>query len=109
MIVYKPDNMESIGHNQRLGKIFFHNRGLAAIEKMAVQGKDVNDHFTKGKMMPPLKNVQRVNVDFTAQMLTELDKLAQELNISRQAVIKSFLRVAIDQHLLASKRGKRAS
>jgi hypothetical protein len=83
--------------------------GLAAIEKMAVQGKDVNDYFTKGKVMPPLKSVQRVNVDFTAQMLNELDKLAQELNISRQAVIKSFLRVALDQHLSASKKSRSAS
>jgi hypothetical protein len=83
---------------------------LKAIEKMATQGKDVNSYFTKGKMKPPLKSIQRVNVDFTAQMLNELDKLAHDLNISRQAVIKSFLRVAIDQHLQASKgRKQRAS
>jgi hypothetical protein len=80
---------------------------LGTIEKMATQGKNVNAYFTKGKMMPPLKAVQRVNVDFTTQMLDELDKLAQELNISRQAVIKTFLRVAIDQHLLAAKKSKK--
>jgi metal-responsive CopG/Arc/MetJ family transcriptional regulator len=44
--------------------------------------------------------VKRINVDFSAPMLTELDEMARELNISRQAVIKSFLRQALDQHRL---------
>ena len=44
---------------------------------------------------------QRVNVDFTLGMLAELDVIASELNISRQAVIKTYLRQAMDQHNLA--------
>ena len=44
---------------------------------------------------------ERVNVDFTVEMLKELDDFAGELNISRQAVIKSFLRQALDQHYIA--------
>jgi hypothetical protein len=31
-------------------------------------------------------------------MLKELDAVAKELNISRQAVIKTYLRQALDQH-----------
>jgi hypothetical protein len=34
-------------------------------------------------------------------MLKELDAVAKELNISRQAVIKTYLRQALDQHYLA--------
>jgi hypothetical protein len=69
------------------------------IAKMADQGKDVSPFFTnKGKMMPP---IQRVNVDLTQPMLNELDAAALELNISRQAVIKTFLRWMLDQHYLA--------
>jgi hypothetical protein len=34
-------------------------------------------------------------------MLQELDETARELNISRQAVIKTFLRQALDQQHLA--------
>jgi len=49
-------------------------------------------------MKPPVK---RVNVDFTLDMLKELDAVARELNISRQAVIKAYLRQALDQHYLA--------
>jgi metal-responsive CopG/Arc/MetJ family transcriptional regulator len=45
--------------------------------------------------------VQRVNVDLTASMLDELDKAAQNLNVSRQAVIKTLVRQALDQHYLA--------
>ncbi len=69
------------------------------IANMADRGKDISRYFTnKGKMKYP---TQRVNVDFTVEMLKELDEMAGELNISRQAVIKSYLRQALDQHNLA--------
>src|ERR1035441_1544682 len=41
-----------------------------------------------------LQPIQRVNVDVTASMLEELDKAAQDLNVSRQAVIKTLVRHA---------------
>ena len=78
---------------------------IEKIEKEALAGKNVNRYFTKGRMMQPLKEIQRVNVDFTAQMLGELDQLAAELNISRQAVIKSLLMFALNQQRLAAQRG----
>jgi metal-responsive CopG/Arc/MetJ family transcriptional regulator len=56
-------------------------------------------------MMPP---IQRVNVDFTAPMLSELDSAAREMNISRQAVIKTLLRQALDQHYIARNAGTKA-
>lgn len=69
------------------------------IAGLAENGKDISKFFTnKGKMKYP---TQRVNVDFTVQMLKELDGISSELNISRQAVIKSLLRQALDQHYLA--------
>ena len=34
-------------------------------------------------------------------MLDELDQMASELNVSRQAVIKMMLRRALDEHYLA--------
>lgn len=69
------------------------------IAEMADRGEDVSRFFTnKGKMMPP---IQRVNVDFTVPMLNELDDAARELNVSRQAVIKTLLRHALDQQRLA--------
>jgi hypothetical protein len=69
------------------------------IAERADKGEDISRYFTgKGKMMPP---IQRVNVDFALPMLKELDEAAQELNISRQAVIKTLLRQALDQQHLA--------
>jgi metal-responsive CopG/Arc/MetJ family transcriptional regulator len=66
---------------------------------MADQGKDVSQFFTnRGRMMQP---IQRVNVDLTEGMLQELDQAASALNVSRQAVIKTLLRQALDQHHLA--------
>ena len=70
-----------------------------AIARIAERGGSVSCFFTgKGKMMPP---IQRVNVDFAARMLNELDDEARALNISRQAVIKSLLRQALDRQCLA--------
>lgn len=76
------------------------------IARMADQGKNISRFFTnRGGMMPP---IQRVNVDFTASMLEELDDEARNLNISRQAVIKTLLRRALDQQK-AARRGKRSA
>ncbi len=50
-----------------------------------------------------MRPIQRVNVDFTSDMLNELDDAANILNVSRQAVIKSLLRQSLDQHYLAVK------
>ena len=72
------------------------------IAEMAMSGKDISRYFTnKGEMRPPLR---RINVDFTLDMIKELDAVAGELNISRQAVIKAYLRQALDQHYLARQR-----
>ena len=66
---------------------------------MVDKGRGVSRFFTNaGRIMQP---VQRVNVDFAAEMLEELDREAVQLNISRQAVIKSLLRQALDQHYVA--------
>jgi hypothetical protein len=70
-----------------------------AVADMADRGEDISRFFTNtGKMMPA---IQRVNVDFTLPMLKELDEEARALNISRQAVIKTLLRHALDQQRLA--------
>ena len=72
-----------------------------SIAKRADRGQDVSRYFTNtGRMMPP---VQRVNVDFAQDMLQELDVAARELNVSRQAVIKIFVRQALNQHYVAQK------
>ncbi|MCP5110354.1 MAG: ribbon-helix-helix protein, CopG family [bacterium] len=70
-----------------------------AIARMADEGKDISRFFKgKGRMVRP---IQRVNVDLTAEMVEELDRAAQDLNVSRQAVIKSLVRQGLDQRYLA--------
>ena len=76
-----------------------------AIARLADNGKDVSSFFTnKGQMMRP---IQRVNVDLAPGMLEELDRAARELNVSRQAVIKTLIRQALDQQYAA--RGNRTT
>jgi len=64
------------------------------IAEMASRGEDISKHFTN--RFTVVKPVHRVNVDLTAGMLRELDARAARLNISRQAVIKTLLRHALD-------------
>jgi Ribbon-helix-helix protein, copG family len=72
-----------------------------AIARLADKGSDVSRFFTNtGRMMMP-GAIQRVNVDLASGMLEELDRAAKELNISRQAVIKTLIRQALDQQYQA--------
>ncbi len=69
------------------------------IARLADKGEDVSRFFTgTGRMVSP---VQRVNVDFAAPMLSELDTAATEMNISRQALIKTLVRQGLDHHYVA--------
>ena len=73
-----------------------------AIARFADEGRDVSQFFTNnGRMTGP---IQRVNVDLASGMLEELDTAAKELNVSRQAVIKTLIRQALDQQYLARAR-----
>ncbi len=67
---------------------------------MADRGQDISAYFTN-QFMVVRPAVQRVNVDLTGPMLKELDREAETLNISRQAVIKTMLREALDRRYLA--------
>ncbi len=76
------------------------------IAEMADRGEDISKFFTgDGKMKPPLDNsgMQCVNVAFTPEMLHQLDHIVREVSISREAVIKMYIRQAIDQYYMAKK------
>ena len=80
-----------------------------SIARMADNGKDISRFFSNSGAMR--KPIQRVNVDFTAAMLEELENFAKDLNISRQAVIKTLIRQGLDQRHRARAsrtRGKRS-
>ena len=64
------------------------------IADKASRGEDVSAYFTN--KFTVARPVKRVNVDLTQGMLRELDERAARLNISRQAVIKTLLRRALD-------------
>jgi hypothetical protein len=67
----------------------------AQIARIADRGEDISRFFTNRlRMHYP---IQRVNVDFTGPMLAELDNTAEELNVSRQAVIKTLVREGLDR------------
>lgn len=65
------------------------------IAEMASRGEDISSYFTN--RFSVVRPVQRVNIDLTRGMLRELDARAARLNVSRQAVIKTLLRQALDR------------
>jgi len=78
-------------------------------DKMAEQGQDLTPYmdwdkalfYPKGSSSKPRKafSVQKVNVDLPDWMVKLLDREAIKLNISRQAVIKTWIRDRLDpQH-----------
>lgn len=65
------------------------------IAAKASRGEDVSACFTN--KFTVIRPVHRVNVDLTEGMLRQLDERAARLNISRQAVIKTLLRRAMEE------------
>jgi metal-responsive CopG/Arc/MetJ family transcriptional regulator len=74
---------------------------------MADDSQEISGFFSRtGRMQGP---IHRVNVDFTTSMLKELDSAAQELNISRQAVIKTLLRPGLDRRMWINARVQKSA
>ena len=75
-----------------------------SIARLADQRQDISSYFSnKGKMMPPLESV---GIDLNNEMIEELNKAARKLNITRQALIKRFIRRGLEQHSLEQKTRK---
>ena len=67
-----------------------------SIARLAENGKDVSSYFTnKGKMMPPLESL---GLELNEEMIGELNEAAKRLKLTRQALIKRFIRHGLDQH-----------
>jgi hypothetical protein len=75
------------------------------IAEMATRGEDISAFFSN--KFTVVRPVRRVNVDLTQGMLRELDARAARLNISRQAVIKTLLRRALNEDRPTKPRSKR--
>jgi hypothetical protein len=60
----------------------------AALDAMHEAGVDLSAHLDVGKALRPGRVVQRVNVDFPADLLREIDREARRLGVTRQAFIK---------------------
>ena len=85
------------------------NISIEEIEQKIEAGEEVIDRYfdsTTTRVGTPRKMSSRRKVEIPSPILNELDKLAKELNISRQAVITMMLRLALDEHYLAKKQMK---
>ena len=89
------------------------NISTEQLEQKIEAGEEVIDRYfdatTTRLGIPHVMTSRRQPSNITAPislpdpMVNELDKMADELNISRQAVINMMLRRALDEHYLARK------
>jgi uncharacterized DUF497 family protein len=63
------------------------------------EGTDITSHLDLTAARRPKRDVQRVNVDFPAWMVSTLDAEAARLGITRQAVIKTWIAERIDERV----------
>ncbi len=75
------------------------------IAEKASRGEDISAYFTN--RFTVVRPTRRVNVDLTPGMLRQLDQRAARLNVSRQAVIKTMLDRALEEHRPSRPRPKR--
>ena len=59
-------------------------------------GEDISSMLDLSKAKRPALEAKRVNVDFPAWMVTSLDKEAQRLGVTRQALIKLWVADRLD-------------
>jgi len=87
------------------------NISIEEIVQKIEAGEEVIDRYfdstttrvgTRGQMTSRRRqDLETTNLEILSPMLNELDKMAKELNISRQAVIEMMLRHTLDEHYLA--------
>jgi len=59
-------------------------------------GEDVTGELDLERAARPNREFRRVNVDFPAWMLRELDREAARIGVNRQAVIKTWIADRLD-------------
>jgi hypothetical protein len=69
----------------------------ASLDAMHDRGVDLSAQMDPTKAQRPGRAVQRVNVDFPADLLREIDQEARRLGVTRQAFIKIRLADSLQQ------------
>jgi hypothetical protein len=62
-----------------------------AFDRAFDTGKDVTGALDMGQARRPLRETRRVNVDFPIWMIESLDREAERLGVTRQAIIKVWI------------------
>jgi len=63
----------------------------AELDKAFDDGEDISDHIDWSSARRPNLEPKRVNVDFPAWVVDRLDRKAQHLGVTRQALIKLWI------------------
>ena len=66
-------------------------------DKAFDEGADIDELVDWDKAERPGREITRVNIDFPAWMVDELDKEAARLGVARQAIVKTWVAEKLDQ------------
>ncbi|WP_300543196.1 hypothetical protein [Maricaulis sp.] len=66
-------------------------------ERRFDEGEDMSDHVDGSKATRPNQKLKRVNVDFPAWVVSELDRESRRLGVTRQALIKLWIADRLDR------------
>ncbi|MGE0863693.1 MAG: CopG family transcriptional regulator [Vicinamibacterales bacterium] len=72
-------------------------KSATSLDAMHDAGIDLSAHMDVTKATRPGRAVQRVNVDFPADLLREIDQEARRLGVTRQAFIKIRMADSLEQ------------
>ncbi len=61
------------------------------LDKKFDDGEDITEHLDLSTLRRPGLESRRVNVDFPAWMVHELDREASRIGVTRQSIIKMWL------------------
>jgi len=67
------------------------------LEKKFDNSEDIIDYLDLDKASRPGLEIKRVNVDFPAWMISNLDREAKRLGVTRQSVIKFWISQKLEQ------------
>ena len=68
-------------------------------------GEDISEFVDWSKMRRPSREVRRVNVDFPSWVVDALDREAERLGITRQALVKLWIAERLDRAGLTRRTG----
>jgi len=86
------------GRKREQGTSISEKSSAARLDELHDAGADMTPHLDLDRARRPGRETRRVNVDFPVDLLSEIDREARKLGVTRQAFIKLRLADTLSSH-----------